>query len=251
MYCFAAMMPEGSERGLLEVAASVNQGVFGCDEADVFSSKHGTVGGINITVPVVNFSMTAPFVPGAPYRANTEVFRVIWHAVYKADKWRKYNWTLKLDPDTVFIPDAFRFSLAWHGEQAACKDQKGCWILNCGYGAIFGAAEVLSSKAMAVFGANLWSSTCGYRGAEDQWINNCVHQLGIGKSQDIESFCMRGCDVQTQTTRFLRAQWHVCKHNFTSCEGPQSVWHPAANATLMKSCYRKQGVRIDPFTVKS
>jgi hypothetical protein len=239
MYCFVAMLPWGPERSMLELSAVARQGIFGCDEADIFSSETGNVGGIDITVPVPNWNMVVPLLPGTTWRKNTPIFQQVWASVYNGGKWRRHDWTIKLDADTVFMADRFRGTVSWHRDQPVCQDEKGCWLENCGYHHLYGAAEVLSNRAMESFGSQVWS--CGWRDLEDQWLLGCMYQLGIKKSEEWNSFCMRGCDAQTAAK-----DWNpnLCKQNYWTCDGSHAVWHAFENAGSMKACMMQQGVEF-------
>jgi len=222
---------------MLELSASSGQGIFGCDEADIFSSARGHIGGINLTAPLPDWNMAVPLRPGTTWRMNTPILRQVWDAVYKGGKWKRHDWTIKLDPDTVFIPDKFRPTLASHQYQPPCQDGRGCFVMNCAYNHLYGAAEVLSSRAMALFGSQVWS--CGYLDLEDQWLNACMYQYGIQQSDEFDAICMRGCDAQV-----AKESWSpgLCKQHYWSCDGPAAIWHAFEDAGSMKGCMMKQGV---------
>mmetsp|Transcript_166164 Transcript_166164/g.403734 ORF Transcript_166164/g.403734 Transcript_166164/m.403734 type:complete len:225 (+) Transcript_166164:2-676(+) len=45
---------------------------------------------------------------------NAPVFHQVWQQVFKEATYRRYDWTIKLDPDTVFLPDRLRGVLLTH-----------------------------------------------------------------------------------------------------------------------------------------
>mmetsp|Transcript_7798 Transcript_7798/g.13849 ORF Transcript_7798/g.13849 Transcript_7798/m.13849 type:complete len:305 (-) Transcript_7798:39-953(-) len=225
LYCWSAMLPWGNERDLLEAAAEAKQGIFGCDGYAIWSSTNGTVGNTSIST-LKDLQMGVPIQWGTRWRINTPVFETLWKHVYKEGSWKKFDWTLKVDPDTFFIADRLRGTLAWHSEDGAwaCGGERGCYLKNCpAYSQLYGAAEILSRNAMSTFGSTM--KNCWYSPREDKWLDDCLWHLGVHPRAESAAFCLRGCP---------------CDAVFYQCSGGHAVWHALGQTESWKNCLRAQ-----------
>jgi len=90
-------------------------GVFTCDEFQIFSNisvvelfaadDESAPEDLSIPVTVINASLSADDQAG---RWNANVFVHVWRRVFLERRYKRYDWTLKLDVDTVFFPDRLR-----------------------------------------------------------------------------------------------------------------------------------------------
>lgn len=62
----------------------------------------------------VSGSMEVPLDPQYHSALNAPVFHQVWQQVFKEGTYRRHDWTVKLDPDTVFLPDRLRWVLRQH-----------------------------------------------------------------------------------------------------------------------------------------
>eukprot|EP00415_Alexandrium_ostenfeldii_P004524 UN4524 len=86
-------------------------GVFTCDEFQIFSNAsvvelfaaddESAPEDLSIPVTVINASLSADDQAG---RWNANVFVHVWRRVFLERRYKRYDWTLKLDVDTVFFP---------------------------------------------------------------------------------------------------------------------------------------------------
>eukprot|EP00440_Ansanella_granifera_P033396 gb/GFBE01036238.1/.p1 GENE.gb/GFBE01036238.1/~~gb/GFBE01036238.1/.p1 ORF type:complete len:636 (+),score=158.82 gb/GFBE01036238.1/:1-1908(+) len=112
LYCMALMMPMGYEAGLLLAQKERGVGIFQCDEWAVYSNQSKMANGDPFPFPV--HEVKSPdgqgislFVPlgGRWHTAlNRDVFNQVWLEVVKVDRYRHHDWTVKVDPDSVFFP---------------------------------------------------------------------------------------------------------------------------------------------------
>lgn len=112
LYCWALMMPFGYEAGLLLEQKRQGVGIFECDEWAVYSNQSMMADGSPFPFPV--HEVTGPngepislFVPlgGRWHTAlNRDVFNQVWLKVVEVDHYRKHDWIVKVDPDSVFFP---------------------------------------------------------------------------------------------------------------------------------------------------
>eukprot|EP00441_Pelagodinium_beii_P045730 CAMPEP_0197623642 /NCGR_PEP_ID=MMETSP1338-20131121/3616_1 /TAXON_ID=43686 ORGANISM="Pelagodinium beii, Strain RCC1491" /NCGR_SAMPLE_ID=MMETSP1338 /ASSEMBLY_ACC=CAM_ASM_000754 /LENGTH=646 /DNA_ID=CAMNT_0043193683 /DNA_START=75 /DNA_END=2015 /DNA_ORIENTATION=+ len=116
LYCFALMMPFGYEPGLLLRQKEEGVGIFRCESWAVYSNQSKMSDGSNFPFPVheVKGPQGEPislFVPlgGRWHTAlNRDVFNQVWLEVLKVDEYRKHDWIIKIDPDSVFFPSRLK-----------------------------------------------------------------------------------------------------------------------------------------------
>merc|ERR1712217_53618 len=115
--------------------------LFACDAYSVYSNKSIEL------IPghrtrIIDSDLVAPL--GGIYHTalNTPVFMELWSRVLRDGIFDHYAWTVKVDPDTVFLPDRLRGLLQNHSEAPG-----GMYVNNCKYG-LHGPIEVFSRNAV-------------------------------------------------------------------------------------------------------
>merc|ERR1711915_755216 len=82
---------------------------------------------------------------------NSDEFTESWNKVRMDGKYIHYAWTVKVDPDAVFIPERLRI----HVMNLPKIPDNGLYFLNCKYHDgnfwMFGAIEVLSKDALKTY----------------------------------------------------------------------------------------------------
>jgi len=168
LFCFMARLPGSSEQGLEQEAITNKGSIFACDGHAVYDSY---------VADLVNEGNWKSF-------ANTQQFVKVWkhvlgHAVYKA-----YDWTVKVDPDTVFLPARLKV----HLESLRPPADKPIYIKNCAvYNGFLGAIEIVSRVAMESFAAGYLDCqrTMPGRAGEDGWLKGCLDAVGAGYMTDV------------------------------------------------------------------
>lgn len=115
LFCFSLMRPVGYELGLLSAQLARRAGIFGCDEFAVFSNSTiplGTDGETNVSTMSVPGELSVPFGGQWNTALNTGVFVRVWRAVGDLGRYQSCSWTVKADPDSVFLPSRLRELLA-------------------------------------------------------------------------------------------------------------------------------------------
>lgn len=111
LYCFALMMPDSYERILLQAQLAKGAGVFACHESAVFSNQslrlRGAPGQTVVTQQVPG-PLSVSYGGKWGTALNTAVFVRVWRSVVEHGRYKRYDWTVKADPDTVFFPDRLR-----------------------------------------------------------------------------------------------------------------------------------------------
>merc|ERR1712032_907537 len=107
LYCWALMQPHGYERGLLTMEFKRRASIFSCDEYKVYSDQV-IILAKTLQTGVVHHNLTATY-GGKYYTAmNTFIFAAAWRKVIYDGRYRSHSWTVKVDPDTVFLPERLR-----------------------------------------------------------------------------------------------------------------------------------------------
>jgi len=112
LYCFTVMLPFGNEPKLIQKQYDQTWSLFDCDAYAVLSNESlelspGHPKGQMTTV--FNGSMAVEFntwtwaALGGKMALNTPVFVRAWKSVFQLGHWRNFDWTVKVDPDTVFF----------------------------------------------------------------------------------------------------------------------------------------------------
>lgn len=200
LFCFMAVLPGSAEVQLQHAAESRRGSIYGCDKHKVYQSY------------------PAKFVHEGTWNsfANTDSFIKVWADVFSDGLYLESDWTVKVDPDTVFLPGR----LTSHLQRLRPPSNKPIYIKNCAIDFGFlGAIEILSRVAMS----NLAD---GYRtcrrvmpgtSGEDGFIKGCLDALGAGFMTDIS---------------ILRTPHQL------SCTDPSRVaFHPHKSAEDWGSCY--------------
>jgi len=189
LYCLSLFMPSGYEAPLLKSHLHANAGIFACDGYDVFAAEPYTLGtskdGIKVSanlIPKIAVGVSQDGTAG-----NAKLFMAMWDKVIAGNRFRDYDFTLKVDPDAVLLPWRIRDHMRPHiGSNA--------YVVNCNkfpnspnFPMMFGAVEVFSSQAMIAYAMGSWK--CGRQlpwGAwgEDYYMTHCLDFLGVGRIAD-------------------------------------------------------------------
>lgn len=160
-------------------------GIFACDEYAVYSDT---------SIPLGAGLSAITFVPASVGKSkdgtagNALLFMNVWAAVRNDFRSKNLDWTVKVDPDAVLLPDRLRQHISKH-------NTKSVYIKNCGaYNApgwpkLFGALEVFSRRAMAAYftGAQKCKTELQwYTWGEDLYMERCMDHLGVGNVADLK-----------------------------------------------------------------
>lgn len=167
LFCLMAVLWGSSEDGLHHEAQWRKASIYACDFQQVCSSEHS---------PWVSQGSWNSF-------ANTDGFVKVWKQVFDAGLWKKADWTVKVDPDTVFLPQRLRSHL-WGLRPPA---DKPIYLKNSGVSFGFlGAIEIMSKVAMSNFAISYLDCrrTMPGTSGEDGWIKGCLDAIGVGSMTD-------------------------------------------------------------------
>lgn len=177
LYCFLAFLPGSEEEGLVNFARENKASVFACDDSDVFHTWD---------------SGSTSWDSGESTVTNTDVFINVWEQVGKSGKYLAHDWTAKVDPDAVLLPDRLKAHLAGLSAPAYRPIYIKNNVMDKGMGnnGFLGAVEVFSKQAVMVYldNAEGCHKSLGTAAGEDGYIKSCMDALGVGFMTDGELF---------------------------------------------------------------
>lgn len=203
LYCFSLMMAQGYEVDMLRTQLFKGAGIFRCENYSVYSNssvllrpKIGDKPRIN--TDVIPGSMQCEF--GGVYNTalNTEVFVRVWKKVFSDNIFTKYDWTVKVDPDAVFLPDRLRDHASRYLYLRLFTSASPVYLNNCKDG-LHGPIEVISLGGMESFRSGITRCEDALRGefdqfGEDVFLRHCLKLLGVVKADDFGMLQETACD---------------------------------------------------------
>jgi hypothetical protein len=191
LFCMTAAMDDHGKGQtedfkLLAVQQKAQTFIFACDDWVVYSDTKKKLN--PGWTEVVEFPKGAKR-PNLKLWVNLGYYMNIWKSMRWKGTWSKYDWTIKLDPYTVFIPQRLR-SLLVHQP----VPPNGAYMENCKHTRMgfHGSMEVVSKNAFGTFLSNLESchtelpvengvyAHFRYYG-EDKFLAWCLHKHGVGR----------------------------------------------------------------------
>jgi len=243
LLCWAMALTEGVEQWLMQLQWERGTGIFGCH-------KHYLLSDGNLTVTSwTKAPLTAVALPGekawfAPVRNtpqgvwhNTNVFVRAWNWIAEEGEYLKYDWTVKVDPDCVFMPGKLQSLL-----RARTFDMsQPMFLLNCAqWGAIQGPLEVFSKVGAQKFfkglkNCQLW--TDWQKWGEDWFVGKCMNILGVQPQAGFETLNDMWCKVDWEGSGHTYEE--EVKINGPSCGDGKSAFHPYKTTKDMKLCLQQ------------
>jgi len=208
---------------LLKTAHKFGEGVFACDAWRVFSDSEQYLGDYKVIVVKGDdfFQSKRPETGGwgGGQWINTPMYMKIWASLRSEfpHGWHDYSWTVKVDADTVFLPDRL---------SARLKDQPvpetGVYVEHCqdvDYG-FFGSMEVMSKTAAKILFENaekcyngvlpwktdLIAQKYGWYG-EDLFAQKCMDFYGVSKIWQFDLMTDGTCPMSRPWTKEGEKKW--------------------------------------------
>lgn len=225
LYCFAVARPAFGEMVLIQTQLDHHTGIFQCDNCSIFSNVD-----INIVsddaifhTEVINSTLVAPV--GGIYNMslNTDIFLMVWKRVFEDERYMWHDWTVKVDPDAVFIPDRLRIRVGEKEAQHGAMLPRGVFLNNCKIGN-HGPIEVISTKGMEAF----------RQGADGCIDKNYAPIDEIGEDVFTRR-CWKHVGVEPLDDFHLLSEIN-CFENPTPCYSGKVVFHPFKTAESYMRC---------------
>lgn len=249
LFCFTVMRVNSYELNNVRTAIAKKTSIFACDDYILFSDQKFTVqpgvpvpgwsdlqlieGIAPVETTVLNHDLaTQPKAGSLEGILNTQIFMQAWHQVNEDGRFRMHDWTIKVDPDAVFLPQRLVPDLQ---ELAPASSSPNFYLVNCkiSFG-LFGAVEVFSRVALENYLAGEerckteldWTIM-----GEDLWMKRCLDLLGVQHDDDFHILSDGYCSEQA-----------------SPCQSGKVAFHPFKSALSYLQCYTEA---ITPTTTSS
>lgn len=217
-------------------------GIFGCHEYSIFSDGKLSLGmGPWGPVEAVSIPGAAAWhapIPGSSELVwhNTGVFARAWSRIYKDGAFRRHHWTIKVDPDTAFLPGVLQRRLQ---EQTWLDPEVPMYLLNCQKWHSFqGPLEVLSRGAAdKLFGSytQCQASLQWKEWGEDWFVSNCLNFLGVQNREGFELLDDMWCGSEYSHTGRTYEEETKAKGGPVCTDG-KPAFHPYKTTEDLKTC---------------
>jgi len=157
---------------------------------------------------------------------NLDIFLLVWQKVIAVGRYKAHDWTVKADPDSVFIVDRLRDYLRMHRDEAS----EPMYLNNCKYG-LHGPIEVMSKSAVDAWGSGWESCRAFFRTqcdghcwwGEDMFVDQCFQKvLKVRRDNDFRLLVEDHCEPPTG--------WQACSSS------TYVVFHPFKTAESYRHC---------------
>mmetsp|Transcript_70985 Transcript_70985/g.179671 ORF Transcript_70985/g.179671 Transcript_70985/m.179671 type:complete len:589 (+) Transcript_70985:68-1834(+) len=238
LFCYSVMQVNSYELNNMRTALGKQTSIFGCDAYIVFSDQEYTITA-GLPQPGVAYLQDIQGIPSVKTTLlrqdltthpkagslegilNTRIFMQAWKQIDEAGIFRLHDWTIKVDPDAVFLPGRLRSDLA---EIAPASSSPNLYLVNCkiSFG-LFGAVEVFSRVALEKYIAGTerckneldWTMM-----GEDLWMRKCFDLLGVQHQDD-----------------FNLLSDGYCSDAPSPCQSGKVTFHPFKSALSYLQCY--------------
>lgn len=211
-------------------------GIFGCHAYSVLSDGNLSLGmdrkGQEIKpVPLPGDKAWMAPVPGTAENVwhNTNVFARAWNWLLQDGTFRKHDWSVKVDPDTVFMPGVLQRQL--RVKYFWLNPDSPMYLLNCGqFNSLQGPLEIFSRAASSKFFSNIGSCMAALdwkSWGEDWFVANCMDFLGVQKQWAVDLLNDMYCG---------RSYLEEFKKNGPTCKDGKASFHPYKTTADMQKC---------------
>lgn len=199
LYCFevytknTGTTKKNTELDLIKQQFSAGASIFGCDNSDVFSDVAVPYGNGKVTIAVQDelneFHLVKRKKTGS--WVNWGLFYQVWKKIREIGRWQAHDWTIKVDPDAVFVPTKMK---AWLSTKEVTNN--GVYFENCKNvdSGFFGNTEVISRTGVvgltdglehchATF-AECAKTGCDWKWGpwgEDVFVQRCLDEKHVDK----------------------------------------------------------------------
>lgn len=198
MYCYIVNFKKkggkpNKDVELMQMQMQRKLGIFACEAYDVFSDVPVVLGdytAVQVMDVENDFCLyKRPDKPGTC--ANAAIFYQAWKKMRAMQTWRSQEWVIKVDADTVFIPQRLKDMLSFHAGPSQGVYYENCKGVDSGF---FGSLEVVSTKGFETVVDKL--ENCKYTlcwggqecdgwkygpFGEDKFLQECMDLHGVSK----------------------------------------------------------------------
>lgn len=227
IFCFSVVRKNSGEVDLVRSQLQLPGGIFSCDDFMVFSdATHEELPDIPHLYTLALTDRNAVAGALTATWVNADEFIAAWARLIDENHYSFHDWTLKADPDAVFLAPL----LIKHLEQFSSQLQYGAgiYLKNCRDGPraleLFGSVEIVSTLGVTTLGANRDQCTAMEHSlmGEDLWLQQCLMQIGV---QGVEGYSLLAdgyCPTSTDASR---------------CTPPSVAFHPMKTSGQWIACF--------------
>jgi len=230
LFCFSVMLPWTHEPAMLKFQHASHNGIFGCEASAVYSNDTFQLGTELSTTRVHALVWNGKNKNGQVAWQHL-AFVEIWRQVVREGWYLKHDWTVKVDPEAVFLADRLRHQVKHlhYGydidAMGSSKYENGVFLNNCPFG-IRRSLIVISKRAMLVFDAG--SLKCEDHPFETAYLKKCMLGLNVAQLDEFNILADGQCH-QGKFSNF--PQWQDCK-------GDHVAFHPFATPDSYSACVK-------------
>jgi hypothetical protein len=228
LFCWSVFRSSGYELDLVKAQVRRGAGIFACDEFAVVSDKRLLLGH-TVSGPVHTLKL-----PGTGCgksrdgtAANTLIFMNAWVRIHEDLRFKAHDWTVKVDPDAVLLPERLR-------QHLAPLNGRKVFVRNCArfsgpdWPMMYGSVEAISGPAASVY-TREWErckNELSWQAlGEDVFLVECLTRLGIDGAPDLK---LVGDERCTGTTG-CKDQWKAAFHPFKTVKAWMHCWNQSNN----------------------
>mmetsp|Transcript_121509 Transcript_121509/g.349215 ORF Transcript_121509/g.349215 Transcript_121509/m.349215 type:complete len:491 (+) Transcript_121509:139-1611(+) len=246
LFCFAVMLPNSNEVELIKQQERMKAGVFACAAYKIFSNTSLAIGqaateGVRAKTgePIslaCNFQTFYPQGGGTPYRLalSSGIFVHVWQWLLRHQYHEVADYTVKVDPDTVFIPPLLQKRLRTHAKDGAPGSP--VFFNNCPMQGqeMHGPIEVVSRSGAQALAAGLEGcidaglATREPTNREDWFLLECMRRAGATEVPDADLLTEAACPPFP---------------NPVSCDTGRVAFHPFKDAGSWFKCWDQATAR--------
>jgi len=143
LYCWLLFRAGTYEEDLVRASFTKRQSVFGCDGYDVMSDYSVDLGEDVHMILIGNITSPKAYWGSV---ANGQSFVRAWDRLLSEERYWQYSWTVKVDPDTIFLPERLRQHV-----RKMPADQP-LWVRNWDYKfGLLGPIEIFTALAIQIY----------------------------------------------------------------------------------------------------
>mmetsp|Transcript_175268 Transcript_175268/g.562133 ORF Transcript_175268/g.562133 Transcript_175268/m.562133 type:complete len:508 (+) Transcript_175268:151-1674(+) len=257
LFCFVLVIKDTREPELMKVFLNKGIGIFACDNFTVLADEDLVLGSLPDGQPVPVEAVPGDKawmanIPGSTQKVwhNTNIFLRAWYRIQQDGVYRHADWTVKVDPDSVFLPQRLQRLLLeryypWGGASNSkwLDPTKPMYLANClEFHSLQGPLEVFSRAAATKFFGGLRTCekalTDWKTWGEDWFVHHCMQKLEVKKAEGYGLLNDMWCHDQYLNTG--HTYWEECQANGPTCKDlDAAVWHPYKSPEMVETCLRQ------------
>lgn len=208
-------------------------GIFACDSASVLCTTPDDLPGAFDQIQVVKFESAPVGISDVGFAANAELFRNAWRSINADGRYRRFDWTVKVDPDTVFIPSRLERVLRPRSGQTVFF--KNCGMFNIS--ALYGSIEVVARSALEAFlqeGDVDCAPMIDEPWGEDLYLQRCLEKVGAQGLTELGIMSDQRCwESALPISQGCRDVKRPSFHPFKSLSNWTACWTQTAEAEAL------------------